>query len=225
MNPERRELLHRIYARLLEVYGPQGWWPADSPFEVIVGAILTQNTAWKNVERAITALKERGLLNPAVILETDPGQLALTIRASGYYNQKARKLRDFCEHLHRRWRGDLNGFLCRDMKELRSELLTLWGIGPETADCIVLYAAFLPSFVVDVYTLRIFSRHGWVKEKTSYDELRGFFMDVLDPDVAFFQEFHGLLVRTGHLFCRRKPACASCPLQGWASDGITALVG
>jgi len=206
-------LLLAIFDTLFQAFGPQHWWPAETPFEVIVGAILTQNTAWKNVEKAITAMRERGLLDSGSLLQVPDAELASLIRASGYYNQKARKLKHFCEYLFTNWDGDLHGFLEQDMDDLRSQLLELRGIGPETADSIVLYAAAKPSFVVDTYTYRIFSHHGWVPEELSYQELRAFFMDSLEPDVGLFKEYHALLVRCGHLYCRRRPYCSGCPLE------------
>jgi endonuclease-3 related protein len=209
---ERRELIGRWHRKLLNAYGPQHWWPADGPFEVIVGAILTQNTAWKNVKKAIAELKVREVLSPEGLHGLEQAELAELVRSSGYFNQKAKKLKIFCDYLIERWHGDLQRFLDRPVDELRPELLSLHGIGPETADSIVLYAAHAPSFVVDAYTRRIFSRHGLVPENIKYESLRDWFMDCLAPDVAFFQEFHALLVRTGHLHCRRSPRCEGCPL-------------
>ena len=211
---ERRDLLIAIFNALFQAFGPQQWWPAESPFEVIVGAILTQNTAWKNVEKAITAMRDQGLLDLGPLLQVPEAELASLIRASGYFNQKARKLKHFCEYVQTHWNGDLHGFLEQDMENLRSQLLGLRGIGPETADSIVLYAAEKPSFVVDTYTYRIFSHHGWVPEELSYEELRSFFMDSLAPDVGLFKEYHALLVRCGHLYCRRRFRCTECPLEG-----------
>jgi endonuclease-3 related protein len=209
----REELLQSIFDRLQAAFGPQNWWPAETPFEVILGAILTQNTAWKNVVRAIANLRENNLLSFERVCEISAPQLALLIRSSGFYNQKAGKIKGFCDYVQENWEGDLDGFLSQDSEALRSELLGIRGIGPETADSIVLYAAQKPSFVVDTYTYRIFFRHDWVEEAIGYDELRGYFMEALEPDVAFYQEFHALLVRTGHIFCRRKPLCESCPLN------------
>ena len=215
MMERRQVLLQGVFERLLSTLGPQYWWPADSPFEVIVGAILTQNTAWKNVKQAIGKLREHNLLTAEAISSVALPDLATLIRSSGYYNQKARKLMVFCEHIRNHWQDNLDAFLCQDMEKLRAELLGLHGIGPETADSIILYAAQQPSFVVDAYTYRIFHRHGWVPEAISYEELRSFFMDAVGPDVAFFQEYHALLVRTGHLYCKRKQACEACPLNQW----------
>jgi endonuclease III related protein len=213
VNRRRQELLQSIFARLHAAFGPQNWWPAETPFEMILGAILTQNTAWKNVAVAIENLRENKLLSFEGICEIPAPRLAALIRSSGFYNQKTKKIKGFCEHVLGYWEGDLEKFLSRDAEELRSELLEIRGIGRETADSIILYAAFKPSFVVDAYTYRIFFRHGWVPESISYEDLWDYFMETLEPDVAFFQEFHALLVRTGHLFCRKKPLCESCPLN------------
>lgn len=217
---ERRGLIERLFRRLLRAFGPQSWWPADSPFEVVVGAILTQNTAWKNVSTAIARLKEAELLDPEAMHRVEEERLAEIIRPSGYFNQKARRLKAFCRNLSERWDGNLDRFLSRDMEELRADCLTLHGIGPETADSIVLYAAQKPSFVVDAYTRRIFSRHGWVPDDIRYDALRDYFMDCLERDVYFFQEYHALLVRLGHRHCRRKPSCSGCPLEGFPFGGL-----
>jgi endonuclease III related protein len=213
MSRRRQELLREIFERLQAAFGLQNWWPADTAFEVILGAILTQNTAWKNVARAIANLRENNVLSFEQICEIPAPQLALLIRSSGFYNEKARKIKGFCDYIGGNWGGDLDGFLAQDCDTLRTELLGIRGIGPETADSIVLYAANKPSFVVDTYTYRIFFRHGWVAEFSTYDDLRDYFMGALEPDVGFYQEFRALLVRTGHLFCRRKPLCGSCPLN------------
>lgn len=212
MMQSRTRLLLEIYRRLLAHFGNQHWWPAGTAFEMIVGAILTQNTAWSNVEKAIGNLRDRELLSIESIEQMDLDELALLIRPSGYFNQKARKLKSFCTHIREFWNGDLIRFLSQEMQSLRTELLSLHGIGPETADSIVLYAGFHPSFVVDAYTFRIFSRHGWIEETIDYDSLRSFFMEALDPDAALFQEYHALLVKTGKLYCRKNPLCAECPL-------------
>ncbi|MHC1729974.1 MAG: endonuclease III domain-containing protein [Syntrophobacteraceae bacterium] len=208
----RGELLRDIHDRLFAAFGPQHWWPAETPLEVIVGAILTQNTAWKNVVLAIDNLRGHDLLNLQRLCEVPVQKLAILIRPSGFYNQKAKKLKNFCNHVQSSWGGNLEELLLQDTDSLRAELLGIRGIGPETADSIVLYAAFKPSFVVDAYTYRIFSRHGWVSESITYDELRDYFMEAFELDVPLFQEFHALLVRTGHLYCRKKPLCDSCPM-------------
>ena len=185
MNASRKELLQKIYDRLLAVFGPQRWWPAETPFEVILGAILTQNTAWKNVATAISNLRRYDLLRFDSVCGLSAHELATLIRSSGFYNEKAKKIKSFCEHVLTKWGGSLEEFLSQDMEALRIELLGIRGIGPETADSIVLYAASKASFVVDAYTYRILSRHGWVEEPISYEELRDYFMGALEPDVPF----------------------------------------
>jgi endonuclease-3 related protein len=213
LSANRKELLQEIYGRLIAVLGPQRWWPAETSFEVILGAILTQNTAWKNVATAIGNLRRYDLLRFDSVCGLNTHELAMLIRPSGFYNEKAKKIRSFCNHVLAEWGGSVEDLLSQDMEALRIELLGIRGIGPETADSIVLYAAFKPSFVVDTYTYRILNRHGWVEESISYEELREHFMGTLDPDVPLFQEFHALLVRTGNLYCRKKPVCESCPLN------------
>lgn len=210
----RGPFLLDLFHTLLAALGPQGWWPAETPFEVIVGAILTQNTAWKNVTHAIRRFREHDLLEPQKMLEAAPEILHHCVQPAGFFNQKSRYLVAFCRHLQSRYGGNLSLFLSQDPDPLRKELLSLHGIGPETADSILLYAAGKPSFVVDAYTRRIFSAHGWVPRTIGYEALRQVFMDDLPPDVYLFQEFHALLVRVGHLFCRRKPRCRECPLEG-----------
>jgi len=170
------------------------------------------------VERAIQLLKEQGLLDFHALREVPVSHLATLIRSAGYYNQKARKLKGFIEYVQEHWDGNLHRFLSQEKDELREELLRVRGIGPETADSIVLYAAHQPSFVVDAYTHRIFSRHRWVPEEVSYPELQEFFMSNLEADTSFFQEYHALLVRTGHRFCKRRPNCDPCPLRGWGTE-------
>lgn len=204
--------LLEIYERLLGCFGPQGWWPAETEFEVIVGAILTQAAAWKNVESAISNLKVEGLLSPGSILEVDEGKLGEAIRPAGYFNAKARKLKAFICFLFEEYGGELEAFLSLPRNRLRSELLSIWGIGPETADSIILYAAEKPSFVVDAYTKRIFARLGLVHEDIRYGELQDFFEKQLPEDVSLYKEFHALIVELGKNYCKTKPACEGCPL-------------
>jgi endonuclease-3 related protein len=202
-----------IHDILLERFGPQSWWPGDTPFEVVIGAILTQSTSWTNVEKAIGNLKDKKLLSPEGIHKIDAGELALHIKSAGYYNAKARKLKEFMEHLYTNHSGKLDRLFESDAKALRVELLSIWGIGPETADSIVLYAAEKPEFVVDAYTKRIFSRLGYVKEDISYEGLKEFSEKNLPRDVKIYNEFHALLVRLGKEHCKKsKPVCTECPL-------------
>jgi endonuclease-3 related protein len=212
MDRARQRLLEEIFATLLEALGRQHWWPAETRLEVIVGAILTQNTAWRNVVRAINALKEEGLLSVAELDRIPEEELAVLIRPAGYFRQKGRAVKRFAAHVKEVWQGGLERFLAQEQQALRRELLGLYGIGPETADSILLYAAEKPAFVVDLYTRRILSRHGWVPENVAYAALQHFFTSCLPPVVPFYQEFHALLVRLGHLYCRPRPRCSACPL-------------
>ena len=205
--------LMKIYNALFSAFGPQNWWPADTPEEVIFGAILAQNTSWKNVEMAIFALKGAKKLSFKKIAKMGLGELAELIRPARFLNQKAKGLKAFANYF-----GNKYGFSIKKMKEvnlwiLRNELLSLFRIGPETADSILLYALEEPIFVIDVYTKRIFSRHGFIKEDKSYEDFQKFFMDHLPKDVQLYNEFHALIVRTGYLFCKPKPLCEKCPLS------------
>ncbi|BCO10035.1 endonuclease III [Desulfolithobacter dissulfuricans] len=208
-------LLEQIYTRLLDHFGPQNWWPGDTPFEVMVGAVLTQNTNWQNVEKAITNLKDAGLMSFEAMAALDRESLAGYIRPSGYYNIKAGRLQNLFAHIRDNWGGDLAYFLSLPRERLREELLAVKGIGPETADSIILYAAGQPVFVIDAYTHRILFRHELVDESFGYYELQELFMDNLEEDVALFNEYHALLVRVGKEFCKKsRPNCAACPLEG-----------
>lgn len=207
-----KRTLRNYYDLMHGHFGPTGWWPGDTPFEIAVGAILTQNTAWINVEKAIANLKRERLLSPKAILDCAPERLEEALRPSGYFRVKARRLRAFCEFLARRHRGSMRRLARTSLPELRDELLSVHGIGPETADDIILYACDKPVFVVDAYTRRILSRHGDVAHDVGYEELRATFETHLDPDVNLYKEYHGLLVYTGKDFCRKHPRCQGCPL-------------
>jgi endonuclease-3 related protein len=212
--------LEDVFERLLARYGPQGWWPGDDrPFVVVVGAILTQAAAWKNVEKALGSLERAGALTPEGLLRLPETDLARLIYPAGYYNAKARKLKAFAEMLHRRCGGHLEGLFGLPLAELRRALLETHGIGPETADDIILYAADRPAFVVDAYTRRIFSRLGLKPAEDTYDAWQSFFMDRLPPDVPLFKEYHALLVRHGKETCRREPLCAGCCLLDVCATG------
>ncbi len=207
----------RVYRALLKAFGEQRWWPVVSQnpkLEICFGAILTQNTSWKNVEKAIANLKESDLISVTGIMGISTAKLASIIKPSGYYNQKAKKLKNFCGFLARDYQGDLDQFFScsEDTDVLRDLLLEINGIGKETADSILLFSAERPSFVVDAYTRRIFSRLGLAGEKEGYDEIRGRFMELLSRDTQLFREYHALIVRLGKDFCRKKPDCNGCPL-------------
>jgi endonuclease-3 related protein len=204
--------LRRIFKLLHAHYGPTGWWPGDSPFEIAVGAILVQNTAWTNVERAIANLKARKLLHPKRIVESPRDALEAAIRPSGYFRVKATRLVSFCGYLLTRHRGSMARMAKLDTETLRDELLDIHGIGPETADDILLYACDKPVFVVDAYTRRILSRHGLVDPRINYEPLRTFCETTLPRDLETYKELHGLLVFTGKDHCKKHPNCEFCPL-------------
>lgn len=213
---DRKTILLDLYARLYKAFGPRYWWPGDSGLEIAVGAILTQNTAWRNVSKAITNLKTRNLLSAHALHRIPVQDLAEVIRPAGYYNVKARRLKHFAAFLYEEGDGNLDQLLAEDLSILREKLLAIHGIGPETADSILLYAGNKPTFVVDAYTRRILFRHNIMPEEGSYDELQSFFMDALRPDPAMFNEYHALLVHLGHTYCvRKEPRCGECPARGW----------
>lgn len=205
--------LMEIYEALYSTFGPRNWWPAEDDFEVMVGAILTQGVAWKNVEKAINNLKALGILSVERILSAYPEVLAQAIRPTMYYNQKATKLREMALHLMENYDGDIYRLFIMDLPELREELLAIKGIGPETADSIILYAAKKPIFVVDAYTRRIFSRLGFFSESITYDGMQAFFMENLPQEVDLYNEYHAQIVNLGKDFCKkRNPRCGDCPI-------------
>lgn len=204
--------LMNVYNRLFKRFGHQHWWPAETRFEVIVGAILTQNTSWKNVEKAILNLKKNKLLNCKKIANMDIRKLEKMIQPSGFYKQKSERLKRFCKYLDESYDSDLNKFFNRDTNVIRNELLSLNGIGNETADSILLYAGEKLKFVVDAYTVRLCERTGIINAKR-YDELQDFFEKNLPEDIELYKEFHALIVELGKNFCRKKPRCNNCPLE------------
>ncbi len=206
------EGLEKVFDRLLESYGPQHWWPAETPFEVIVGAVLTQNTNWTNVEKAIANLKREDLLSPEQLNDIEETRLAELIRPSGYFNIKAGRLKSFISFLFENFEGDLRRMFALELSQLRHKLLEVKGIGPETADSILLYAGNYPVFVVDAYTKRIFSRIGLIQTEHTYHQVQGFFMERLESDRQLFNEYHALIVRHAKDYCRTKPLCDGCPL-------------
>lgn len=209
--PER---INKIYRLLYKEYGPQGWWPGDSELECVLGAILTQNTSWTNVEKAIHNLKSLNLISVEKLKLITTDELAKLIRPSGYYNQKALKIKNFITILVENYEGTLDRMFDQDTSILRNKLLEIKGIGPETADSIILYCANKPVFVVDTYTHRIFSRHGLVPEQTNYNEMQELFMDSLENDAKVFNEYHALIVRVAKECCKKqKPLCTGCPLE------------
>lgn len=208
-----QKTLFAMYNLMFDALGPSSWWPGETPFEVCLGAILTQNTNWSNVERAIWNLRQHNLLDPERIDQCTEAEIAELIRPSGYFRQKAKRLKAFVHFLREQSGYSLSALANRDFETLRGDLLRIKGVGPETADSILLYALHRPSFVVDAYTARILHRHGLVPEDVGYDELRNLFMDHLPEDVYIYQEYHALLVRTGKRWCKKKSGlCADCPL-------------
>lgn len=207
------ELL-RYYELMSAAFGPMNWWPAKTPFEVIVGAILTQSTSWGNVELAIENLRTERMLTPSAILKVRTSKLAALVRPSGYFRQKAKKLKAFAQFLKREYDGSLKRMFHTPTFVLREKLLLVHGIGPETADSILLYAGNHPVFVVDAYTHRIFSRHGITGERPEYETVRARFEGELPRSVQLWNEFHALIVNTGKNWCRKSVArCAECPLR------------
>ncbi len=213
VSSEEGDTLRRLFSVLYERLGPQGWWPARTPFEVVVGAILTQSVTWTNVERAIANLDARGLLTPEALRDVPLALLAELIRPAGYYNMKARKLKAFVEFLFAVHGGSLDSLFAQPLEVARAQLLGVYGIGPETADSILLYAGGLPTFVIDAYTRRILQRLG-ICSLSSYEELRRFFMERLPADPVLYNEYHALLVAVGKDHCRKvRPRCTPCPAR------------
>jgi endonuclease-3 related protein len=215
LRPIQRKLamnrIQLIYHRLFDHYGPQNWWPAESPFEMAVGAILVQNTNWVNVEKAIANLIAANTLDCKSILALERGELEKLIRPSGFFRQKAQRLQLFCAHLREFHQGQIEILAAQSLDIAREELLVLKGIGPETADSILLYAGQQPSFVVDAYTNRLFQRLGLLNGTEKYEQVRTLFMNELPADVVLYNEYHALIVIHCKEFCRKKPLCAGCP--------------
>ena len=214
-----KDRLLEIYERLLERYGPQHWWPGDTRFEIMAGAILTQATTWNNVEKAIGNLISADALSPRAIRELASEDLARLIRPSVYFNSKARKLKALAEYLGRRFGDDVDAMCDEDTDVLREELLGVYGVAEETADDILLYAAGKTAFVIDNYTRRMFFRLGLAPEKASYSAYRSLFMDHLPADGELFREYHGLIVRHGREVCGKRPSCARCCLLDMCPTG------
>ncbi|UCG31844.1 MAG: hypothetical protein JSU68_09275 [Phycisphaerales bacterium] len=212
------QLLMDMFEAMARALGPQHWWPAKTPWEVIVGAILTQNTAWRNVEKAITRLEEAGALEAERMRGLEESTLAEYIRAAGTYRVKAARLKRFVDFFYERHRGDLEAMFATPLRTLRDELLSVRGIGRETADAILLYAGHLPTFVVDAYTARILRRHGLIDEEATYDEMQEFFAFHLPENVDLYNEYHALLVQVGKRYCRPKARCEGCPLESFEHD-------
>ncbi len=206
-------IFQEVHDRLLAAYGPQGWWPGDSAFEIMLGAVLTQNTSWKNAERAIEQLRQHNALNLAAVNAMRTVELAELIRPAGYYRLKAKRVKNLVAHIFANYHGSLELMFAAGAASLRESLLSVNGVGPETADSIVLYAARKPVFVIDAYTARVFKRHGWIEFEADYHEMQARFHDACDQDEKLYNEYHALLVRVGKQHCGKIPKCEACPLE------------
>jgi endonuclease III related protein len=205
--------LRRVYDRLLRHFGHAGWWPGETPFEICLGAILVQNTSWKNVERALLELRRRGLLSYARLASIAPSRLAPLVRSSGYFRVKARRVRAFVDFLGAEYGGRVEAMRAEEPGRLREKLLRVVGIGRETADSIILYAVGHPVFVVDAYTRRVFARLGWIDGREPYDAIQRLFTELLPADAALYNDFHAQIVSLGKDVCRPVPRCRECPLD------------
>ena len=210
-------MLGEAYQRMLSTFGPQHWWPSESPLEVIVGAVLTQNTNWKNVESSIENLRDANLLSLHKLYEIEAAELETLIRPAGYFRVKAKRLKNVIEFIVERYRN-LETMIEQDCDKLRQELLEVNGVGPETADSILLYAANKPTFVIDAYTARIAKRHGWIEPEADYHALKEFFESQLEKETELFNEYHALIVQVGKDYCKPTPKCDGCPLQPMIAD-------
>lgn len=213
-NKNYKKVLTEMYYLLYKAFGPQRWWPGETPFEIAVGAILTQNTNWGNVEKAINNLKKQKSLNAKTLHNMADKKLALLIKPAGYYNIKTKRLKKFLDFFTNHYKGSIEKMKTADKETLREKLLNINGIGPETADSILLYALKKPIFVIDAYTKRALVRHGIVSEGSTYHEMQEIFHKNLPQDTTLFNEFHALFVKLGKDFCRTKPRCEACPLKG-----------
>ena len=212
-----------IYELLFKHFGPQHWWPAEDPLEIIIGAILTQNTSWRNVEKAIFALKSKGYLSSDILFYLDEKELASLIISCGYYNIKAKRLKNFITFFTSHYNGCMNNMFSEDLYLLREKLLKVKGLGPETTDSILLYAGNKPIFVIDAYTKRIFSRHNFIEETDNYHQVQELFMKNLPHDPQLFNEYHALIVTLAKNYCRKKATCKGCPLREFSIKRHTLL--
>jgi endonuclease-3 related protein len=216
--------LSQAYERLLTAFGPQHWWPGDSPFEIMVGAVLVQNTAWRNVERAIANLRDAGVMEPNTMFALPVAELAELIRPAGYFQVKTKRLRNLLKFVIDEYDGSLEDMFSTNFDTLREQLLSINGIGPETADAILLYAGGLPTFVVDTYTHRILARHSWIDYDADYHQIKDLFESDLPADAPLYNEYHALLVRAGKDYCLRSaPKCDTCPLADLLPEGGIAM--
>jgi endonuclease-3 related protein len=214
-------ILTLVFERLYDHFGPQSWWPGETQLEVMAGAVLTQNTSWSNVQRAIARLHQAQAMSVECLHRMPVEELAELIRSAGYYRLKAVRLKNLMRFVWDRYGGALDTMFATDLEILRPQLLSVNGIGPETADAILLYAGRMPTFVVDAYTARIGKRHGWLPPEADYHQIKEYFEFELPRDEQLFNEYHALLVRVGKEHCfKRNPDCKSCPLRVWLPDGV-----
>jgi endonuclease-3 related protein len=219
-DPDAQPPLDEYFNSLFTSLGPQHWWPGNTLFEIVVGAILTQNIAWTNVQRAISNLRDAELLSPAAIQGANSRRLQRLLRPSGYFRQKARKLKAFCDFLQKEYGGSLERMFATPTIVLREKLLGVFGIGPETADSILLYAGGHGVFVVDAYTKRMLARHGWTGENPKYGDVQWIFERQFPGNTKLFNEFHALIVQTGKRWClKHDPKCEECPLGRYLEEG------
>ncbi len=214
-----KSVAREVLDTLLDALGPQKWWPGESPFEVMAGAVLVQNTAWKNVERAIANLRDAAVMEPHALYALPLGELEELIRPAGYFRLKAKRLRNLVGYVVEQYDGSLDSMRRVDASQLRKELLGVNGVGPETADSILLYALNKPVMVVDAYTHRIWARHGWVDYDIDYHGLQEELSRGLPDEAPLFNELHALIVHVGHHWCKRVPKCEACPLRGMLPEG------
>ncbi|MEO0101929.1 MAG: endonuclease III domain-containing protein [candidate division WOR-3 bacterium] len=212
MSLTKEHTIYKIYQILYSHFGPQHWWPGETKLEIVVGAVLTQNTAWQNVEKAIKNLKKKNLLEIKKLYKIRENFLSKLIKPAGYYNLKTKRLKELVKFLCQRYNGNLEKMAKEKGEVLREELLRVKGIGKETADSILLYALNKPFFVVDAYTKRILLRHNLINEKMTYDEIQKLFQENLPKRVKIYNEFHALLVKLGKTYCQKRPKCFLCPL-------------
>lgn len=208
-----------LFDKLLAAYGPQRWWPGDTPFEIMLGAVLTQNTSWKNVEKALTNLRDRDLLDPIKLNELPREEMEELLKPAGYFRLKTARVKNLLALLCGKYGGSLEEMFSGSLSSLREELLNLNGIGPETADAILLYAGGFPTFVVDLYTHRVLKRHGWIEPEADYEMVQDFFHSSLERDAPQFNEFHALFVKVGKEHCGKTPKCSGCPLESLLPPG------
>lgn len=204
-----------IFKILHSQFGPQYWWPGDSAIEIVIGAVLVQNTSWKNVEHALRNLRDHGLFDFDRLHALDQNELERLVQPAGFYRVKAKRLRNLLNFLATFHQGSLERLFELPLEEARRQLLGVNGVGPETADSILLYAGRLPLFVVDAYSRRVLVRHGWLPSGVGYHEMQQLFHSQLPADPLLFNEYHALIVRLGHLHCKTHPVCEGCPLAGY----------